>query len=441
MTKCLKFRVTKVPKIILDTLAHFRHFSSLRVGSSTIPAFAEMTSPPQKRGSGQGLSILNCRVQLTRQKRDDTIFDAFTVEIAGSIRAASDNDYATVQILIADVTDGTHKAKPVLARSIQGQGTPLRGNPQTQDTPQAFCYRADLGRLPNRLTTLSDWTTVAHLNIDWLIFAHKGKRVLRFSTSVLSGPPPRLLPAIRLAGESEDAGAGQSGREIAHAESLFVYENPAFGYIDLQENFHRTKSLAVALAFAVSAADSKMYHAEIQAIKQWAIANLLPSGAIDTKLEDALDYTVGFFQKGNQLDIYKVCKEIVEITPLSERYDILDLCLRVARAKGTVAAEELTILKDIATWLEVDMDRFRTMMEKVLPVNIHQVKDAKVVLGLTCEMSKEKTRRQLNRQYRQWNSRVTNADPEIQAQADQMLSLIAEARSQLIADCRLSNAD
>jgi hypothetical protein len=46
-------------------------------------------------------------------------------------------------------------------------------------------------------------------------------------------------------------------------------------------------------------------------------------------------------------------------------------------------------------------------------------------------MGRENTRRQLNRYYRKWNSRVTNADPEIQAQADQMLKLIAEARSQL----------
>jgi hypothetical protein len=260
-------------------------------------------------------TILNCRVQLTKQKRGDTIFDAFTVEIAGSIHAAGDDDYATVQILIADVTDGTHKAKPVNVRSIRGQ---------TQDMPQAFCYRADLGRLPNRVTTLSDWTTVAHLNTDGLLFPHKGKRVLRFSTSVISS---------------------QSSQEIAHAECFFAYENPAFGYIDLQENVHRTKSLAVALAFAVSAADSKMYHAEIQTVKQWAIANLLPSGAISTRLEGALDYTVSFFQRGNQLDIYKVCKEIVEIALLSERYEILDLCLRVARAKGNSSRRRIDNLE------------------------------------------------------------------------------------------------
>ncbi len=258
-------------------------------------------------------NTLNCRVQLTKQKRDDAIFDAFTIQIVGSIRPASDNDYAAVQILISDVTDGSDKSKPVLS-GISNFSRPV------------FCYRADLGRLPNRVTTLSDWTTVAHLNIDSLIFAHKGKRALRFSTSVLSS---------------------QSSQELAYAECLFTYENSAFGYVDLQENIHRAKSLAVALAFAVSAADNRLYHSEVQLIKNWAIANLLQNSELRTqnsKLETALDHAVGFFQKGNQLDIYKVCKEIVEIAPLSERYDILELCLQVARAKGTVATEELMVL-------------------------------------------------------------------------------------------------
>jgi len=363
------------------------------------------TLPDPSTSSGQALSAFNCRVQLTRQKKDDSVFDAFTIEVAGSIRTASDNDYATVQILVSDVTDGPDKPKQVLSEISNFEfQIPNFSKP-------VFCYRADLGRLPNRVTTLSDWTTVAHLNLGWLLFPHKGKRVMQFSVSLLSG---------------------QNGQELAHAERLFIYENPAFGYIDLQENVHRTKSLAVALAFAISAADNKLYHAEIQVIKQWAMANLLPSGSIGTKLEEALDHAVRFFQKGNQLDIYKVCKEIVELAPVSDRYDILDLCLRVARAKGTVAAEELTVLKDLANWLEIDMDRFRTMMEKILPVNLHQVKNTEVILGITPNMGRENTRRQLNRYYRKWNSRVTNADPEIQAQADQMLKLIAEARSQLV---------
>ena len=128
----------------------------------------------------------------------------------------------------------------------------------------------------------------------------------------------------------------------------------------------------------------------------------------------------------------KICKEVVEISPIGDRYDILDLCLHVAQANGLVVAEELAILKNLASWLEVDMNSFRAMMEKTLPVGMHQVKDVEVTLGVTSDMSREKTRKQLNQEYSKWNSRVTSSDPQIQAQADQMLKLIAEARSEYV---------
>jgi hypothetical protein len=145
-----------------------------------------------------------------------------------------------------------------------------------------------------------------------------------------------------------------------------------------------------------------------------------------------LDKTVAFFCDGNKLDTHKICKEIVEITSFAERYDILELCLYVAQANGFVAPEEAAILKNLASWLEVDTNRFRDMMEKILPVSMHEVKDAEVILGVTSDMSKDRTRQQLNREYKKWNSRVTNSNPEIQAQADEMVKLIAKARSEYL---------
>ncbi len=363
------------------------------------------------------LGALNCRVELTRQKKDASFFDAFTVQIAGSIHATSNTDRAAVQILITDVTDGIRQAKPVQARVKQWQmQEPRRAG--GRGGVGVFCYRGDLGKLPDSVVTLSDWTTVAHINLDWLLFPHKGPRALQFRTSVLSGRP---------------------GQELAGAVCLYTYENPTFGYIDVQENAHRTRTLAVGLAFAVSAADGKLYSSEIELIKHWAKANLAPAKAgarsgsgASAKLDKALDHAVVFFQNGNQIDTYKICREIADIAPLADRYDVLDLCLQVVRAKGFLAPEELSILKNLASWLNVDMNRFRALMEKALPVNMHQVKDMEVILGVTSDMNQEKTRQQLNKEYGKWNSRVTNSDPEIQAQADQMLRLIAEARSQYV---------
>jgi len=162
-------------------------------------------------GSAQlDLSVLNCRVQLTKRRKNDSIRDVFTVEICGSIRAPSDMHYTTLRASIEDVTDGPHKAVPVQARTKRWQ---------TKDSP-AFCYSADLGKLPNQVTTLSDWMAVARLNLDWLMFPRRGQRDLQFTASVVSE---------------------QTGKELGTAKYTFSYENPTLGYIDLRENVQRKK--------------------------------------------------------------------------------------------------------------------------------------------------------------------------------------------------------
>jgi len=274
-----------------------------------------------------------------------------------------------------------------------------------------FCHNADLGKLPNKDTTLPDWMSVAKLQCDWMLPPHRGKRNLQFTISIRSG---------------------LDNQEICDAGCNLGYENPAFGYIDLQENIRRTKTLAVAIAFAVSAADDKLYNCEIELIKNWARNNIDVSQASEKakhQIENALKITTQFFQSGYKVDTDEICREVVEITSVAQRYEILELCLQVAQAKGVATKEEITLLQNLADRLEVDGDKFRAMMEKILPVTIHQVKDMEVILGVRADMGKEETCQHLNKEYRKWHARVTNSDPQVQAQADQMLQFIAEARS------------
>ena len=177
------------------------------------------------------MSILNCRVRMIELKEGDAVIDAFAVEICGSVSAPEDMLKATLRISILDITDGSDEAKPVRARNPQAA-------PSGKSNGSEFCYVAELGRLPRPTTILEDWTCVGRLRSDEQEFSRRGKRTLRFDVSILS------------------AGGGQ---ELAHTWCTFVYTNPLPGYIDLQENDERTKVLAVALAFAVSAADGKLY--------------------------------------------------------------------------------------------------------------------------------------------------------------------------------------
>jgi len=364
------------------------------------------TSSQQAYNSVEGNAEgLNCRVQLTKQPDKGAVVDAFIVQICGSIRAPSDTHRAVVRVLIRDVTDGMAAVSSVHSRVEQWQ---------MRDSP-AFCYEADLGKISNTPIILSDWMTVARVRLDWLKLPRKGKRDLRFSTSILSG---------------------QNSEELARGAYTIAYENSEFGYIDLQENIEQARTLAVALAFAVSAADNKLYNCEVELIKNWARANIdfsKLSNRAERKLEKALNKTVGFFRDGNQIDVCKICNEIAEMVPVAVRYDILDLCLRVAQANGVVTTEELGLLKNLANWLEVDMNRFREMVGKILPVSMHEVEDLEFVLGVNSDLSKNKTLRRLNKEYRKWNARVTNSDPQIRKQADNMLEFIAKARSECVA--------
>ena len=369
--------------------------------------FLNQTIPGQSMESSQpvDMKLLNSRIQWAKQEEENSVYDAFSIEICGSIQAPSDNCDTTLQISIMDVTDGAADPKVVQSQLPQWSS-------QDGPEPSAFSFNAKLGKLPNQVTTLSDWTSVAEIRFDWLMFPRKGTRQLRFITSILS---------------AEDK------QQLAQAQCDFACENPFFGYIDLQENGERTNILAVALAFTVGAADNDLSGCEIELIKNWARDNILKKSASDSderKLDKALEKTIAFFRAGNNIDAYKVCDEIVRIAPVAQRYDILELCLYVARSDRSATTGEFTLLKNMVEWLELDPDRFRVMMEKVLPVDMHEVRDVKTILGIDSGMSKEKVRKHLNDEYSKWNSRVTNADPDIQNQADQMLKLIAETRSQ-----------
>ena len=344
-------------------------------------------------------NALNCRVKVEKDKKNSE--DIFSVEICGLIQAPRDLDNTAVQISVMDVTG---QAKPVHTNIKEWQ---------TNDSP-VFCYNANLGRLPDRTTVLSDWMVIAHLNTGWLILPRRGKRNLQFNVSIQSS---------------------KNSQSFASAAGNLLYDNQSFGYIDLHENTERTKTMAVSLAFAVSAAGKKISNREIEIIKKWAQSNIdisSDSGSKTRKLNKALCQAIRFFRQGNTISIYETCCELAEIAPLAERYDILELCLDVVGANGIACEEHLNLLKKLTVWLEVDQGRFRSMMEQFLPAEMHEVEDVEIILGITREMTNDMARKCINKEYRKWNARVTNSDSQIKAQANHMLQFIARTRNEYL---------
>jgi len=347
------------------------------------------------------LNRLNCRIQLAELKKGDYCYDALNIQICGTITALQKNELISMRVTIDDITDGIDKPQIVQSSVKKWQ----------KEDSYEFNYSGELGKLPQKITTISDWMSVAKLNTDWIIFPRRNKRALRFTVIISSMNQPQKLDS---------------------AQAFFVHENLKPGYLDLKENMHRTKSLAVALAFGISAQLPQLYDTQINVITNWAKKNI--EDADNTKrgmkkLDKALKKTIKFFKNKNKLNYFLICKEIVDITPPAYRYEIIQLCLNVIKENENADENQLKLLMNIGDWLEINKEKFKDMIESSIPANMIESNNIETLLGMTSDMDEEQKKQLLTKQYRKWNSRVTNVNSNIRSQADYMLKLIAETRN------------
>jgi uncharacterized tellurite resistance protein B-like protein len=355
-------------------------------------------------GPPQDLRQFHCRVRIGREAVGESWRSVLVIDICGTIQAPAEGYEVEARIEPSDVTDAAGAPLPLLNRPKEG---PL-------NSTSHFVHRCDMGRLCRQTTVLPDWTTVTQLSPAWFVLPRRGQRQLRYAVAIV---------------------ARTTGEQLAYTTCTAAYENIETGYLDIEEDIQRVKTLAVGLAFSVGAANGQLLDPEVGVISAWVKTNFGSAGAsadANLELDRALQKTTAFFRRGGTLDVPQICREVVEIAPLVGRLDILDLCLHVVAAKGQVTAAELTLLKNVAEGLEIDRSRLRVMVEKVLPVEMHQTQDAEMILGVTSDMSMDEARHQLNREYAKWSSRVISTDPAIRRQADQMIRLIADARTQYV---------
>lgn len=403
-------------------------------GKTTVGGSAAVRDSPI---ADTGKQVLNCRVWLGRHRNGNGDGEVFEVQVCGQVgvdhlvrqggrgsaglsaasssaqglpevplaadktRGPDGNGEIDVEVTITDVTEGLVRAKPILSTTEQFQ----------KDRMGQFCYRARRGGP----AALSGWVSVACIPVEYLCLPYKGLRKLLFTT--------RLC---------------RDGDEPAETSVTVEYDNFYSGYVDRQRNCERSKRLGVAVALAVSAADGQPCESGVELVKQWAQEHIAGQASGNERssrwaeIDEAIEQAVRFFCKGNRIDTAGVCRELAGIATAAQRYEILELCLRVVSADGLAGAAELNMAAEIAGWLGVDEQRFRAMLEKIVPVSMYECEDAALALGVSAQMSDEAVRRRLNSEYRKWNARVTHCDAEVRAQAGYMLKLIAQTRNDYI---------
>lgn len=191
------------------------------------------------------------------------------------------------------------------------------------------------------------------------------------------------------------------------------------------------KSLAIGLALAVAGSGSCISRRQGRVVEAWASrngANLPKWGRGGYVFAKIIARLIAIFPGCHVARAAAFSKEIAVTASFAMRCSILELCLLVVRAGGFASVRQLVLLKSMACRFEIKMDRFRSMMERIIPVTMHEAVDMEISFGVTEEMDNAGVCRQLSREYSKWNARVTNSKRQVRTEAEIMLKLVSKAR-------------
>lgn len=340
-------------------------------------------------------SRFSCFVERFSDETQPAMQDQFfQVQIAGRIPTQQDNVDTHVKVEISDITEGKSDPHPVF--SI---------DERYRDEENAeFCLIQHNGIVPEKNAILARLVTVAKFPCHILKFAYRGRRKLLFRTTVL---------------ETE------SQTEIVSSQQIIEHVYCSDGYREVHGRRLEVLQSCVELSAVVLGPGA--YSDTVR--QMWS--NFIQQKSEMLISEEEAVKTVEAVQNRSENIAIQHCSHIVlAYGKNTDRFCAIELALQTAASNNVVGKENLEKLFQIAHALEIQQDRFLGMAQKLLLSSNCKIEDPSQLLGITSDMAGESFRKRLNEEYRKWNARVTHPDPQVRSQADQILTLIAEIRSQ-----------
>lgn len=352
--------------------------------------------------SGCGSSLSNefkIRVRESDELFGETTIRVFIVEMRGAIIAPYDGYTATTKMFVLDVTGG--EKNPIISAidALQAKDSIALAF----STPQ---------EIPYRMSVINDWITLVKIPIDTLTFPRSGTRKVKFFVDV--------------------------GGTLSSSETTITHTCTELGYLDASDNRKKFEIKAVELAFSISASDGDVDRAEAAVIKSWiqkrvAMVSDSEKETVKSRLNQAITNAYEVFRDGRAHNVQNICENLKEISSTAECYEALELCLQVAKADGVAEQDELEMLENLAGFLGLDKDKFRSMKDKHLTPDMHDLEltDIDQLLGLRSDMSTAEKKKHLREESKKWNQLSEHKDSEKRQQAKEMLDMIGQKYAEL----------
>lgn len=315
------------------------------------------------------------------------------VRMSGRIPTPTENCDTDVRIELLDISDRSGRPEQVL--SVASEWC-------TEESP-VFLFQTHNGVIPCKNAILAKEVLVAQIPFHMLRFARRGRRRIQVTLSVI----------VR-----------SSQHVIVQASQTIEYVSFSEGFIELQERREEVLHACIELGCAV-AYEEPVLPSVAEIVGRW----------IDEKTRRFtprrdLAEPLARLNSGNEpIDAEAACELLMTVAHKTDCFAAMDLALQVAALYPTLSYRQEELLWTIAEKLQISRDRFLPMSQKRLLTPGCPFERWRLLLGIRQELSADAMRLYLNEEYRKWNARVTNPDAAIRAQADIILTLIAEVRS------------
>lgn len=323
---------------------------------------------------------------------------------------------------IVDVTDA----------DVDGSGArPVLSTLEDFQESDTICYRdrTEIGEVEKDYGW-RDWTGVLTIIPETLVPPRKGPRHFRVQVFAFDQANE---PVVR-------TGFWVENHPLAHWAHDFEWTVTSDGYEEQSEKREQAEELIVRLAVAMAFTDDTFHENEGEVVKNWILRRLDPLGEetrerrkrrLNAAFREA--FTAGEAGRSGAAGIMDSLREIGDENLSLEA---VELCLDVMSADNKTDETELRVVREVGRRLGVDVDRFRTLLDKHLigRGELEQGIDFHQILHIDPAWGPEEVRSHLIREYSKWNSRAESlTDPEQRAQAEKMLEIVAAARKALSA--------
>jgi tellurite resistance protein len=240
----------------------------------------------------------------------------------------------------------------------------------------------------------------------------------------------------------------ESDREInivngGAADDALVFEVVSFrhqfnekGYEEEVAHRQEAQAISVKIAMAVAMADGTLDDAEGETIKHWierqvAVFSEEKAAELKVLFNDTLKEAYKAASSGDLL-LSDLVDRLSVLDMKKSNYDAVELCLDVMAADGVAEPEEMTVIRNVARGLGLDMDEIEKMREKVtlnLSSQLGTQEGLEALVGIEESWSNEDKKKHLRKEFQKWSNRLGSlaaGDEKDSAQA--MLDNIATLR-------------